>query len=444
MDLLRQFRKHLQESLCISENHRIVLAVSGGRDSMLMAYLFIEAGYACVIAHCNFKLRGAESDKDEALVREFAKAYKVPFVRRDFDTARYAEDKHISIQMAARELRYLWFEELRVQESAEWIAIAQHQNDHIETTLLNLTRGTGLRGLRGILPKQGHLIRPLLFLSSEQVTAQVASLAIPFRDDQSNFSTKYARNKIRLEVVPKLKEISPDFDAIMVDNIANFQESYRLLQSFVSPIREQLFLRKARDIELLKTALAPYIDNLSLLFELFRPYGFSKSVLQDLQGAWEGESGRYFQSPDYEMLLDRHVIRLRHLTEPHEGPTGTVDVQMDSALTRFCDRIFETNLSEDVSIVRDTTIAKLDFDHLIFPLRIRFWEEGDAFYPLGMSGRQKVSDFFIQQKIDRYTKKQIPLLINGNGHILWIAGYRMDNRYRITKSTKKVFTLVYK
>ncbi|KGE15234.1 tRNA lysidine(34) synthetase TilS [Sphingobacterium deserti] len=443
MDLLYRFQKYLVESLSISEENRILLAVSGGRDSMLMAYLFIEAGLDCIIAHCNFNLRGAESDKDEELVREFAGAHGVSFFSHNFDTENYAKEKRISIQMAARELRYAWFAKLRLQERADWIAIAQHQNDHIETALLNLTRGTGLRGLRGILPKQGRLIRPLLFLSSAEVTAQVAKLSIPFRDDQSNFSTKYARNKMRLEVIPKLKEVNPDFETVMIDNITNFQESYQLLQSFISPIRENLFRSNGDYIEVYKTALASYIGNGSLLFELFRPFGFTKSVLRDLQDAWNGESGRYFQSSGYEMLLDRTLIRLRPLMDS-KLKADTVQLHSDSVLINFDGRIFETKLDTDVSIIRENAIAKLDFDHLSFPLQIRYWKEGDIFHPLGMSGRQKVSDFFTQQKIDRYEKERIPLLINGNGDILWIVGYRIDNRYRITESTKKVFTLVYK
>ncbi|TYR38167.1 tRNA lysidine(34) synthetase TilS [Sphingobacterium phlebotomi] len=444
MDLVHRFQRYMQETLDIRMDDKVLLAVSGGRDSMLMTHLFLATGYSCVIAHCNFHLREVDADLDEQLVREFAAQYKVPFFVRHFQTNDYAEQYSISTQMAARELRYAWFEELRTQQDAQWISVAQHQDDHIETVLLNLTRGTGLQGLQGILPKRGKIIRPLLFLSSEEITACVQEWQIPFRDDQSNFSTKYARNKVRLEIIPKFREITSEFDDIMCENIAHFQEAYDLLQSFVLPIREELFVPERGLIHIKKSKLETYFHRLPLLFELFKPYGFSKNVLADLQMHWNGEPGKLFRSPQYELLLDRDDIWLK-AQEEEQQPCGAIEIQADTSVFSFVDKLFEVAIEEDTLIQRSENVLQVDFEKLQFPLTLRFWEERDYFYPIGMGGkRKKVSDYFIQQKIGRYKKKTIPILINGNGDIVWIVDYRADNRYRITKSTKKVFTLVCK
>lgn len=443
MDLLRQFQKYLQQSLAIAENDRIIVAVSGGRDSMLMAYLFIQLGYDCCLAHCNFSLRGADSDADEALVRQFAAQYAVPCFVHQFDTDAYAKEKGISIQMAARDLRYAWFEALRQQENAQWIAIAQHQQDHIETTLINMSRGTGLRGLRGILPKQGCLIRPIMFLCADQITQQVAALDIPFRDDQSNFTTKYARNKIRIEVLPKLREVNPDFDAVMLENIANFRETYTLLQSFISPIRDTLFRQRVPFVEIEREELKPYLSNTALLYELFNPYGFSKEVLGDLQRAWDSEPGRRFYSGTHELLLDRSSLLLRPIV-PELGRIDSISFYESDSEVFFGSYNFQGSVGEDRSIDPRADRAKIDYDKLVFPLTLRYWMQGDIFYPLGMQGKQKLSDYFVQKKISLFAKEHIPILLNGNGDIIWVVGYRLDNRYRIAESTKKVFTLVYK
>jgi len=444
MNLVHRFQQYIRETLHISADDKVLLAVSGGRDSMLMAHLFITSGYTCIIAHCNFQLREGEAGLDEQLVSTFAQQHEVPFFARHFQTTDYAQQHGLSIQMAARELRYAWFEKLRVQQDARWIAIAQHQDDHIETVLLNLARGTGLLGLQGILPKRGEIIRPLLRFSSEEITTGVQQLQIPFRDDQSNFSTKYARNKVRLEIMPKFREITPEFDGIMRENIVHFQEAYDLLQSFVLPIREELFVLQDNRVRISKQKLEPYIQRLPLLFELFKPYGFSKNVLSDLQEHWRGESGKIFHSPHYELLLDRNDIWLK--SKNLVSNTGNLlEIAADSANFAFGDKQFEMCVVEDTSIRQSENVLQVDFEKLMFPLTMRFWQEGDYFYPLGMGGkRQKLSDYFVQQKIGRYDKNTIPILINRNGDVVWIVNYRADNRYRMTESTKKVFTLVCK
>lgn len=443
MDLLSEFQGYLRTTLQIGKQDKILLAVSGGRDSMLMCHLFQAAGYNTVIAHCNFQLRAAESDKDEALVRDYAQASAIPFYVAHFETEDYAQQRGISIQMAARELRYTWFEELRASLNADWIALAQHLNDHIETVLVNLTRGTGLLGLQGILPKRDRLIRPLLFMDAEAVLAAVRQEGIPYRDDASNFSNKYARNKIRLDIIPKFKEIAPDFEAIMERNIQHFQEAQGLLESFLTPIRERLFSRSDTDlIQVERAALAPYLENLPLLYALFRPYNFSKALLSDLQMIWLGESGRVFASESHELLMDRAYLFIRPLVASEKQTAQRVTAADRQVV--FGDQRFFISYSSDTELAYDAQVAQIDADLLIFPLTLRYWEEGDVFVPLGMQGRKKLSDFFIQQKLTLFAKKQVPILVNGNGEIVWLVSYRLDNRYKMTESTKKVFTLVVK
>lgn len=443
MDIKNRFQDYLHQSLAVDAQDTFLLAVSGGRDSMLMAHLFVSSRYTCVIAHCNFHLRAEESDRDEALVRKYTEDQGLPFFVEQFQTEAYAKENGISIQMAARDLRYAWFRRLKAEQGLTWICIAQHQNDHIETVFVNLTRGTGLAGLQGIQAKRDDLIRPLLFLTAEEVIAYVRAESIPYRDDQSNFSAKYARNKVRLEIIPKFKEISADFEATMLDNILHFQEAHALLQSFISPIREALFIKSGEGFKIEKAELKAYVGNMPLLYELFRPYGFVKQILLDVLAQWDGEAGKVFHAPKYRLLMDRHYFFL----EPHN--VGSVElpalnIEADAKAFTFGGYDFTLSVSDSLSILRDPTIAQIDEDKLVFPLTLRYWREGDYFYPLGMEGRKKLSDFFVGQKLNRFAKNRVPILINGNAEIIWLVNLRLDNRYKMTESTKKVVTLVCK
>lgn len=440
MHIMTRFRKYLQNPLSVGLKDKILLAVSGGRDSMLMAHLFLDAGYNCIILHCNFGLRELDSDLDEQLVVDFAKKRGVSYVIEHFQTKKYAAERCLSIQMAARELRYKWFEQKRQELHGEWIAVAQHRNDHIETAFLNLCRGTGLVGLQGILPRRGHIIRPLLFVGSQEITEEVNRLEIPFRDDQSNFSTKYLRNKLRLDILPKFKELTPEFENIMVENMDRFHQSVQLLEYFVKPIRVKLFQRDGELYTINREALRDYIDNTPLMYELFREFDFAPEVLKDLQVNFDGIAGKVFQSRKYELLLDREYLRMRpRQSELVESPT--IYLNENTNQVSFSGERFFVTTSEDRHILSDKSIAQIDYDLLIFPLQLRLWQFGDVFYPLGMTGKKKVSDFFVQQKLDLFQKKRVPILVNGNGDIIWIAKYRLDNRYRITERTRKVYII---
>src|SRR5690606_14733923 len=314
MSVSERLKQFIIEKELLDQEDKVLLAVSGGKDSMLMARLFHDLEINCIIAHCNFHLRADESDKDEDLVVEYAKELGFPVFVKRFETEDYAAQHKVSIQMAARELRYEWFEELRTEQACQHIAIAQHANDHLETMLFNLTRSTGIQGLLGIQAKRGVIIRPILFLSANEVAEEVQRLKVPYRDDQSNFSTQYARNKIRLEIIPKFKEIQPDFEHVMRSNIRRFDEAHAFIQRTVDAIRNELLVPCAAGYRVDKQELGQYIDDPFLVYELFKPFGFNRTTTDDLIGSYHRQSGATFNADHYELLLDRACIFLRQHT----------------------------------------------------------------------------------------------------------------------------------
>lgn len=442
MSVQERFAQYLEEEIHCQPGDRILLAVSGGKDSVLMAHLFAQSAYSIGVAHCNFNLRGAESDADELLVNRLARQLDVPFYTTTFDTEAYAEAHGVSIQMAARDLRYEWLETIRASQSYDHIAVGQHQNDHLETLLLHLVRGTGLRGLRGIQSRRGHIIRPLLFLTAGEVASEVAKQGLEYRDDASNFSTKYVRNKIRLEVIPKLKELNPSLERTMAANMAHFTDAYVVLQRYLAALRDRLLVQKQvsgdEEWHIPIAELAALDPQRFLLYELFRPYGFSEAVLDDLAAALPGISGKQFFSPSHVLYLDRRVVIMRR----NEVLTNDVaTIHRAGEAVYWGGRRFESGWTADTVIRTDPNVAQFDADRLVFPLQIRSWHTADAFHPLGMNGRKKLSDFFVSLKVPLYRKHQVPVVVNGNGDIIWVACYRIDNRYKITAETKKVFTL---
>lgn len=441
MSILERLKHYIENKQLFAKENKVLLAVSGGKDSMLMARLFHDMEQSCIIAHCNFQLRGQESDKDEELVRQYASELGFPVFVKRFETETFATINKVSIQMAARELRYDWFEELRNKQYCDVIAIAQHANDHLETMLLNLTRSTGIQGLTGIQPKRGKLIRPLLFLNSEDIAKEVAKLNVPYRDDQSNFSTKYARNKIRLEIIPKFKEIQPDFESILEQNIQHFNESHQFIKKQVDAIRKSLFLEDKGTVKIKVDSIKPYIKDHYLLFELFKPYQFQRNVLEDLSSVIDNPMGQVFESETHKLLLDRSYLILQE-----KGKNEFTEITIDNINTvvNLGSKSFSMNEEKNAELKPDKFSAKVDFDKLVFPLVLRPWKIGDSFKPLGMEGSKKISDFFIQHKLNRFEKDAVPILVNANDEVIWIVGMRLDNRYKVTENTKKVLTLVYK
>ncbi len=439
MNIAERFVRYLHEQALCQPHERFLLTVSGGKDSVMMTRLFAESGYTVGIAHCNFGLRGKESDADEMLVYELAKTLNVPFYVTRFDTVPYARQEGISIQMAARELRYRWFETIRMSQGYDYIAVAQHRNDHVETLMLNLVRGTGLAGLQGIRARRGRIIRPMLFLDAWEIAEYVQQRGLEYRDDASNFSTKYARNKIRMEVIPKLKELNPDLEKTLAKNMAHFSDAYAVLHQHVQHLRVQLFAAHGEDEWHIPIAgLEALTPQQFLLYELFKPYGFTEAVLSDLASSLKGMPGKQFASPSHVLYIDRNEVVLMPKKVVHEGIT-VLEKQGDGV--QWGGYRFESSLTADTDVATESHIAQFDADQIVFPLSIRAWKHGDTFWPLGMKGHKKLSDLFVSLKIPVYRKQMVPVVTNGNGDILWVVPYRMDDRYKITSKTKKVLTL---
>lgn len=441
MTVIRRFQNYIKEHALFGDDEPLLLAVSGGRDSVLMVHLFKDSGYPFGIAHCNFGLRGDESDQDEAFCADLAHKMGVPFHSVRFNTSEFAAMHHISIQMAARDLRYQWLEKIRMESGYRYIGVAHHQNDATETMLLNLSRGTGISGLHGILPKKGKLVRPLLFLSREEINDILKNEQYAFREDSSNLSSKYARNKIRNEVIPVLKQLNPALEHTFEENRKRFADLEVLLEQRVAELRDQLFKKiNPEEIEISLPELQKLRPLNTLMYELFNPYGFSEPVLSDLQKSWYGEPGKVFQSESHELLLDRNKLILSRIIGSAEQE---IFIHQEDGQYVWRGKNFKSAIcpAADFGLKKDKNLAQLDFDLLQFPLKLRSWKIGDHFQPFGMKGTKKLSDFFIEQKISLNHKKDIGVLENKNNDIVWIAGFRIDERYKISGLTKKVFIL---
>lgn len=433
---VKRFLDFIEQNKLFTSSQKILVAVSGGIDSVLMAHLFKAAGFQFAIAHCNFMLRGADADADQEFCRQLANQLTVKFHTTNFDTQKYAVDHKVSIQMAAREMRYQWFAQLSRSDSYDAIAIAQHQNDTIETILLNLTRGTGIAGLHGILPKNGQLIRPLLFLTRDEIETIVTAEGLTYVEDASNASTKYARNKIRHMVIPVLKELNPKLEATFENNLRNFRDLEVLLNDRLDILKKELLVHRNDEVHIAIDEIAKLSPQRLLTFKLLHDYGFAVNVVDDLLAALSKHPGRVFESPTFTLVIDRGNL----IISPKKVATDA-EVLIDISAADATYNGYKLSILHDDSalIIKDNPLAvSVDADLLHYPLKLRPWKNGDTFYPLGMHTRQKISDFFTHNKVPLHQKSQIPILINGNGDIVWVGGYRLSDRYKVKENTKKV------
>ena len=440
-DLLSRLQHYIDEQELCAPGDRILLTVSGGVDSMVMAQLMTAAGYECGVAHCNFSLRRQESDDDEMFVRAWAAARDLPFFFVRFDTKAYAAEHGLSIQMAARDLRYAWFRETARAEGYDRIALAHNRNDVAETFLINLTRGTGLRGLTGIRPRQDLLIRPLLFARRDEIEAYARREGIAWRDDSSNRSVRYTRNKIRHEILPLFEELNPSFVDTLAATAARLSATEEVFEKYLDEMRPQLLLEQGdrQLIPLEKLRRAP--ARAAILFELLSPLGFSPATTGHILKALDSTPGRQFFSPTHRLLKDRDFLIITPLSGEEgqerryyieEGMTGLSE-PLRLRLTAF-------ERDDTFVIPRDPAVAVIDYDKLSWPLVLRHWQPGDYFRPLGMEGMKKLSDFFIDEKVPRDEKEKIWLITEGD-RIVWIPGMRLDDRYKITDDTKKILQI---
>lgn len=423
------------KNLCTPED-RILLAVSGGIDSMVMLHLFRNLGVSFGVAHCNFQLRGKESDEDEIFVRTSVEMMGVPFYVTRFDTDAYAEENHLSVQMAARELRYAWFENVRKTNGYTTIATAHNANDSTETFFINLSRGCGLEGLTGIKPVSGNVIRPLLFASREQIAEYARRKGIAYREDSSNATDKYLRNYIRHNVIPVLNEAHSNFRKGIHTTIQNLTNSHKLYSHFLEKVRKEITTEKNNAVYIDLAGINDFPETTSLLWEILNPYGFNRDTCMEIVSSLHRQPGKIFLSSTHRVIKDRnHLI----VTKLHPGENHPYYLEPDSIPSGLPFKI-KMDVEEEVPanlVNKNQNMAILDFDLLEWPLILRKWKKGDYFAPLGMEGLKKVSDFLTDLKLSLYDKENAWLLESGN-RIAWIIGRRIDHRFRIRENTRRI------
>ena len=442
MNLLDSFQRYIDENDLATHDDRILLTVSGGVDSMVMLSLFTRCGYRVGVAHCNFQLRGAESDEDEVLVEDEAKKHGAAFYNRRFETRAEMERTGESMEMAARRLRYAWFDALSREHGYTAIAIAHHADDSIETFFINLLRGTGLRGLTGISTQVGKVIRPLLFASRKEILEYAVQNRIPFREDSSNRSTKYLRNKIRLGLIPRIREINPKFTDLMRRNIERLTDTQLFIDAAVAHMREDV-VTQADGIATIHVERieAAYPRNFDVYELLSSQYGFKGDVCDALCRALsEAATGRRFYAREYVATVDRGRILVERI-----APGDACEVTVEQGTQRsYCGNMVLYFEACDIDDIRaydvPEQVALLDADLLRYPLRLRRWREGDTFIPFGMEGRKKVSDYLIDRKVSLPEKQRQFVLLSGD-EIVWLVGRRIDDRYRLTDRTENVLRI---
>lgn len=429
----------LKEKL-IAKGEKVLLAVSGGVDSVVMCHLFAQTDFSFGIAHCNFALRGEESDGDALFVEALAKQYNIPFDLKNCDASDYAKKHKISIQMAARDLRFAWFEELCDKEDYAVYATAHHADDAIETYFINQLRGTGIAGLHGLLPKNGKLIHPLLFTTRNEIDTYIKQNKLSFREDSSNKSTKYLRNSLRHKMMPVLEGLQPAYRDILMQNMQRFSAAESIYLQKVEEERQRI-CRNEDDKLVLSISELMKLENISTyVYEFLKAYGFGFSQAEDIvESIKSGEPGAQFLTASYVLLRDRDELIL---TEKQDDKREYFALDIEQGKGDFPIDLKWEVLNE-VKFESDSHLAFLDFNKLKFPLKLRKWERGDAFYPLGMKGKKLLSDFFIDLKLNRFQKESIWLLLSGQD-IIWVVGMRLDNRFRISSDTKRVLKIEYK
>lgn len=429
----------IKKANLFASSDSILLTVSGGIDSVVMCELFHKAKLKFAIAHCNFQLREAESDADELFVKQLAKKYDVPFFCKQFNTSAYADEKNCSIQMAARDLRYKWFEEIRKREKFQYIATAHHQDDSVETFFINLVRGTGISGLHGILPKQGKIIRPLLFTNKGEIENFAKKNKLKYREDSSNASDKYVRNKLRHQVIPVLKELNPALGNTINENIQRLRDVELIYKNEIENKRKAFVKKEKKNhtisIEQLKKLPLPY----PYLYEFLKPYNFNATTVESIIAALSGESGKQFYSDTHRLIKDRNSLIIEKVPGV-KNQELRINIHKDQKelIIEGIKLKFRTLHENPKSKILHPKSECIDFNKLEFPLEVRKWEKGDAFYPLGMKGKKKLSDFFIDKKLS-ISQKENTWLLTSKGKIVWVIGLRIDERFKITDKTKKIY-----
>lgn len=441
---IERFTAFADANKLFGTKNKILLAVSGGVDSAVLCHLLKKSGYDFGIAHCNFQLRGKESDGDELFVSELAKQNSVLYFSKHFNTKAYKEKNKLSLEEAARNLRYAWLEEIRTNFGFTRIATAHHLNDSIETILFHLVKGTGIAGMKGIAAKNKNLVRPLLFATRKEIEAYAKENAIQFRVDSSNASSEYERNKIRNEVIPVLKQINPSLEKTFEKNIRHFTETESIFKESVASKLKKLCRIKNNDTYISVAALKNIPYKVTYLFELLSPLGFNEEQVLQIAGSMHG-SGKIFQGDTHRVIIDRkYFIITPNKTE--EASCILIQKENRNVHAPQFRLKFEYSVFKKIKLNKSGTIAYLNADLIQFPLTLRTWRAGDYFYPSGlykknnMPAKKKVSDLFTDLKFDIRQKENTWILLSGE-KIIWVAGIRQDERFKTTPETKHLLKI---
>lgn len=418
--LMQKVKEFIEKEDLFSKQDKILVALSGGADSVALTRILITLGYHCEAAHCNFELRGEESDRDEDFVRNFCRSLNIKCHSIHFETRRYAAQQSISIEMAARELRYNWFTKICEESDCQVVAVAHHKDDSVETMLLNLIRGTGINGLLGIRPKNGNIVRPLLCASRQEVVAYLHRMNQTYVTDSTNLEDEYTRNKIRLNLLPLMEEINPSVKDGLVKTASYLNDISKVYQQAIKESIDRIFITPEKEISIEKLMNEPAPQ--ALLFEVLSPLGFNSTQVEEVYGSLNGQPGKRFISSQWQVVKDRELLLIEKVKTANDKPQIIFE---------------EVLLTKDFVIPKDKNTACFDANKFKGVISIRKWEKGDYFIPFGMKGKKLVSDFMTDSKFSLLKKEQ-QWVLSCNDQIAWLIGERTDNRFRIDDSTQKV------
>lgn len=435
--ILERVKQYIEDKQLLSGGERVIVGLSGGADSVALLDMLICLGYKCVAAHCNFHLRGAESDRDASFVEKLCEEQGVDLYKVEFDTSEYAKNNAISIEMAARELRYKWFEELCTSLDISHIAVAHHRDDSIETVLLNLTRGTGIRGLTGIPPKNGRIVRPMLSISRYDILDYLNNRNLKFVEDSTNSEDIYTRNKIRLNVIPFLESINPSVREAINRTSEHLSQVANIYNAYIEHAKMQIMDGNRIKIEELLKLIEPE----AILFEILSDYGFNSAVIKQVFESVDGIPGKKFYADEYMLVKDRESFIIDKISENNEDEVFYINENNRSLTNPVKFKIELLANNPEFIIEKKNNILYLDKGKLKYPLILRRWQQGDWFIPFGMTGRKKLSDYFSDNKFSLLDKENVWVLCSG-GDIVWLVGHRSDNRYRITEKTTEILKIV--
>jgi tRNA(Ile)-lysidine synthase len=438
--LLQHFNQYFLEKKIDVKACTFIVAISGGVDSVVLADVCKRSGLHFTLAHCNFRLRDEESERDEQFVRAYAQNLQVPLEVIQFDTSQFAQENKLSIQEAARVLRYQWFDDLKKSGQFDYILLAHHANDNIETLLMNFLRGTGLKGLTAIpagTTKEKRLLRPLLTVQRSDIIFYSQKHGLSWVEDSSNSSLKYTRNYFRHELIPSIEKVFPQVENNLLGNIERFTKIYNLYQVMVTELKEKICERRSNEIRVPIKKLEKYLDT-SLVYDIIKDYGFGEKQVPDVKKLLKAESGKFIENENFQVIRHRNWL----IIAPKTLDTAIIAIGKDQQLIRYPSGVleFDTQLAGKLKLEGDANLALLDIKNIEYPLVLRKWKTGDYFYPLGMTKKKKLSRFFIDQKLSRNIKENTWILESGK-RIIWVVGMRIDERFKITPSTKEILRI---